>query len=463
MNEGYKIAGKFAGKFAGRSAGKGFKLWSLLNYLYLLYKTRVEADSGTINNVTITKDAYKNLPKIDSIKFGWMAGAGSKKRTSTIYSYFTKLYSLDKLVTHNDAVQTTESSQPRVTGNIAPTDTEALQNQNGEARFMTHPTISFAANEAWSVTTALNWNGKAGIVADMFGESSTCRITIKDANIDSLFRFNLTNTDVSSNSSSVYTTSKLIGKVNIISFISNGSGVTSLYVNGVFVENINFLSNFNFGVIMRGRTPTGVEGELKSHIIRNIALTASEVLQEATFLRSKYPEIPNVVIGSQTWALRNCDMVASTNGTVIALASSDADWATGVARWRFNAASVDNGSWAGKLYNKAARDVLKANPPSGWHAATEAELIALTTNGGNALKVTGINYWTTTGGTNTTGFSAVGSGSLNADGTSNAVKNTATFWCADSDKVLKLYHDSNVAEIVASGANEGHAIRLVKD
>ena len=49
-------------------------------------------------------------------------------------------------------------------------------------------------------------------------------------------------------------------------------------------------------------------------------------------------------------------------------------------------------------------------------------------------------------------------------GSFNTYKNTASFWCADSDKVLVLSHDSNTASVEAvASVNDGHSIRLIKD
>src|SRR3989304_9333796 len=84
-----------------------------LKYLRLFkaYLLRVTTDSGTIKSDALTKSVYKDLPAQDNILFAWFGGAASKKRTSTIYSYFTKLYSMFGT---NDATQTTALSKPFV-------------------------------------------------------------------------------------------------------------------------------------------------------------------------------------------------------------------------------------------------------------------------------------------------------------------------------------------------------------
>jgi uncharacterized protein (TIGR02145 family) len=92
------------------------------------------------------------------------------------------------------------------------------------------------------------------------------------------------------------------------------------------------------------------------------------------------------------------------------------------------------------------------------------ELTTLAALGGNALKYGGTDYWATTGGTNSTGFTALGGSSRNADGTFNTIKETASFWCADSDKILTISHNSDTATIGAVvSVNDGHSIRLIKN
>lgn len=426
----------------------------LFAYLYSLYKKRVETDSGTINSVQLTSDAirfFKQNNLYDSTLFGWMAGAGSKKRTvvsvNTPFGFFPKLYSLvtptprygSELVTNGtfdttsnwttgsywsisngkanyvntglsgltqnitlvvgklykitidfaantnaqfsfynqsagwlfsehqstktvitgryeyfgtalstnalvifgystgdsfsidnisiqevlnsvytvtDATQTTEASQPRVTGNIAPNDIEALQNQNGEARFMTHPTISFAANEAWSLSMVIEYN------SDNTTTHSLINNTVNDSYIQLNFggyKYRIINSTPAQVSGVLNKPLKLIGKTSVLTFVAAGNGTILIYANGVLDDTITIASNFNFSKFLS--TPLN----LKSHIIRNVALTASEVLTEATFLRTKYPEIPSVTIGSQTWSLRNFDAVSTVQGNPIANITENAN------------------------------------------------------------------------------------------------------------------------------------------
>lgn len=425
----------------------------------LEYKERVLKDGGTTKREDVVQQ-YNQMCKsngiFDSIKFAWLGEAGGKFRDSGANRFWTKIYSF---VTTNDATQTTSTLQPYITGNIAPTERIGLKNPNGGSVYMTHPTISFAANEAWSVTTVANWNGD--LASSYFcGDGSSNAIGVKigaGANSNVLGIIN------TPNSLSTIRTDTYIGKNPIYSFIYNRVNI-AFYVNGVQRQIINNQFTIVLSKLIEGLTSgNNFDGSIFAHIIRAQALTATQVAAEANFLRTLYPEIPSVTIGSKVIATSNFEVVASSNGTLITDGNVQTTWASNAAAYWCHHTDIATGAIYGKLYNKQARDIIIANPPPGWHVATKAELTTLAANGGNALKKDGITYWTTTGGTNSTGFTAIGGASRNADGTFNTIKNTATFWCADSDEVLQLNHNDNTATIVATTSAKGHSIRLVKD
>jgi uncharacterized protein (TIGR02145 family) len=62
---------------------------------------------------------------------------------------------------------------------------------------------------------------------------------------------------------------------------------------------------------------TQFEGVVHYYRIQDNALTLTQVQAEHTLLRSIYPEIESVQIGSQTWATSNLEMVATPMGNVI--------------------------------------------------------------------------------------------------------------------------------------------------
>jgi len=435
-------------------------------------ETRIKLDiaSGvtpstfTIDNISVrevlqpsmTKAYYKmarenNIAK--SIQFAWLGEGGIKQSSGRI----SKAYSL-ALGNANHATQTTSSSQPYLSGNIAPNERYALKNPNGGSNFITHPTISFAANESWSVTTVLNWNGTNNVVTIIYGnvDVSTTRIIIGSSG--TLTFFNNNNESVTFAKINF----NLIGKNSLVTLISLGIGSVSLYVNGLFSETKLITTNAVFSqLITAGSDSRKFYGKIYAHIIRSQALTQQQVTAEYNLLRSYIPEIESVQIGTQTWATSNCAVAASSNGTVIPDGTLTANWIAGTSYWCHHT-DISTGAVYDKLYNKAAKLVLAANPPEGWHYATQAELTTIAALGGNALKVIGNSYWTTANGTNATGLSLLGSSKRNADGSFATIKSECYIWAADTDFVLKIT-DAGVATIEAANANDGYALRLVKN
>lgn len=219
-----------------------------------------------------------------------------------------------------DATQTTSTSQPYITGNIAPTERIGMKNPNGGSSYMTHPTISFAANEAWSVTMCTNFNFSNNSLSYICrGISTNISLMYHNARL----RFD--------NASGVVKTSSdnsllpIIGKTSIITLIAKGNGVLSIFINGILLQNINITTNIELSQLLSSVGNAGYMGIVYSHIIRAQALTPSQVAAEANFLRSLYPEIPSVQIGTQTWATSNCEMVATPQGNLIANVTENAN------------------------------------------------------------------------------------------------------------------------------------------
>lgn len=199
-----------------------------------------------------------------------------------------------------DATQTTAGSRPYITGNIAPNEKLGLKNPNGGGNFMTHPTISFAANESWSVTFLVKNFGRAGDFSSFIRSGgigngimfkfTTDRIIITD--------------DVGYGVRCYFTKSiaKFIGKNCYFSIVYNGT-TCELFVNGVSNEIVN-VTPFTFTIKPQyvGDFYGGINTAL---IIRSQALTQQQVTAEYTYLRSVYPEIESVDIGVETEKITN--------------------------------------------------------------------------------------------------------------------------------------------------------------
>lgn len=419
------------------------------------YKSHFWRDGGDLQNDRDFKLylAFAELENMaESIEFAWFGQAATKQRKDGIYSYATKLY---EIYNFNDATQTTATNQPYISGNIAPNEKLSLKNPNGDARFMTHPTISFSSMDEWSVSIVAKYNFGPGWQS-LFGGNG--RSSFDLVNGVRLLSSNGMGVVLHSSGLSDY-----YGK-NIVISVVYRSTTLDLYVNGTLLNQASHTGYaFDFNRLFSGRYQYSYpfNGNISAHIIRSEALTPEQVAAESLVLRDLYPEIPSVKIGDYNVATSVLEMVASTNGTVITQATDNTDWATGAARWCYHSNSTQTGAIYGKIYNKAARDIIIANPPDGWHVATEEELTKLATYN-EALMIGRTDYWTANVGTNTTGFSAIGGGSRNADGTFNTLKESVSFWCADSDKVLNI-SNTGTATIEAATANEGHYIRLIQD
>lgn len=435
------------------------------------YAKRVATGSGAILNSGETTRIYKFLLSeglLTASQLIYDANAGLVQRTDGVLKYIRTAFDLSVNANNLDG-SSTATVQPRLVGGIAPNSKYAASNQNGESRYFTHTPISFAANVGWSVTAVINLGGvSSDVTSDLCGDNGNCKIgfQIFTSGTKRYQFYNDAGTGVSGTSDKI---NKLLGKNNVLTVTAAGDGTVKFYANGSLDDTVTIVSSAKFERFLFGRIGSFF-GKANYYRIQSGAMTATQVASEAAFLAGLYPEMDSVLIGTKTIASRNFEAVCSSTGTVIPNLNTQVQWAAGTSGWCYHngatpdTAKPESGAIYGKLYNKAARNVIVANPPSGWHVATEAELTTLAALGGNALKYAGNDYWTTTGGTNTTGFTALGGSSRNADGTFNAIKNTASFWCADSDKVLIINHDSDTATISAvTSVNDGHSIRLVKN
>ena len=436
------------------------------------YIARFKYDGGSmLNSGETTRKFYKFLKdnNIPTPVFSWFGDAGYKPRTSGIYTFATKVYSLFGL---NDATQTTAVNQPYLSGNIAPNEKICLKNPNGGSNYMTHPTISFAANEAWSVTTVLNWNGS--IASSYFIGNSSKAIGVKYAAGANNNALGIISTP---NSLSTVRTDAYCGKSVIYSFVYSIDNI-AFYVNGILKQIINNQFEISFTNLIRGLASSNdFTGTISAHVIRAQALTTSQVAAEANFLRSIYPEIPSVTIGSQVWATSNCEMIATPQGNLIADVTDNATWASSqtlydntyaatsgtveqktyaavkaAAMWRSPNNDVALQVIYGKIYNGFAKKLLAmdiayynaANPSATWGYGipTQAELnTMMTTISDNAesLKAIGTTYWTTpNAGTNTTGMTLLPAGYIKEDGTYAGLGTTAIIGVEDDMDMPKL-------------------------
>lgn len=446
------------------------------------YRSRVVADGGSISNygdVQKIVQMLKTSGRFKNVKLLWYGGAGVKLRTSGVNSYVSKAYSVQ--LSANDLSQTTELSQPWQSGNIAPNEKPCLLNPNGGSRFLSHPTISFGASEAWSVSVMVNWNGEAGLQHSFVGKNSSSNISrmrFKSAGTNQYYIVN----EAGDIGSIAVSTVGLIGKNAFLTYVAAGNGSFKIYLNGTEVTGttVSIATNIVFSALLSWDSARPHSGNIHYYLIQSGALSASQVAAEYNTLRALIPERESVTIGSQAWTTSNLDIVCDAQGVVIPEVTDNAAWAAlTTPAWCHFSNDPAKGAIYGKLYNwyaiKQIDDALAATG-SEWRVPTQAQFNTLATALGGAsvaggkMKVAGTSYWTTpnTGADNSSGFSGIASGYRNeTSGLFALIDLYYQAWAVDGGDVLtgKIYFlNKDDAQFLNSNLpkKRGASIRLVK-
>ena len=286
---------------------------------YLAYLERVIADGGVIDDTQFTLDYLKFLKQqniLDNTKLLIAPEMGTKRRVSGVNTYLSKAYSPKLPI--NDAFQSTELSQPWLSGNIAPNERLALKNPNGGSRFLTHPDISFGVNEAWSVSFVVSLFGDRASNYRYIGSNSGVfglHLTV-NSNDSGIVLY--TNGSPSSISSANLTLilNKRKSKTTIITITYNNSEV-NFFIEKDLVQTISATTVALFQGLYPLRYGSNAKGITHQYRIQSGAMTPEQVTAEYNFLRARFPEIESVQIGTQTWATSNLEMVATPQGNVI--------------------------------------------------------------------------------------------------------------------------------------------------
>ena len=215
-------------------------------------------------------------------------------------------------------------------------------------------------------------------------------------------------------------------------------------------------------------------------------MTSAQISAEHTLLRSIFPEMESVQIGTQTWTTSNSDMVITPQGNIIPEVQITNTWITANSLYNNTYESTEGDSnikeyaalkeaamWCsynndtanqaifGKLYNWYAIKLLQtditkyniANPttPWGWHIPTTAELTTLRTylgdDNGEDLQYNSTSYWTNGTGTNSSGFTALPGGYRDIEGTFRGINTDCIIAASDNNTLPQL----------------GTSIRFIKD
>jgi uncharacterized protein (TIGR02145 family) len=200
----------------------------------------------------------------------------------------------------------------------------------------------------------------------------------------------------------------------------------------------------------------------------------------------------NVVIGTQTWNIKNLDVVTYRDGTPIPQVTNpnSSNWGSlTTGAWCYYNNDPANGAIYGKIYNWYAiagiYDAASlANPslrkqfaPTGYHVPTKSEyntLLTFLSNDGGAMKESGTTNWATpnTNATNSSGFTALPTGELQYDGSSfywlgnygylwsstlGAPQGNPTAWC------IRLDYNNTTISLGEYYTSTGLYVRCIKD
>jgi len=518
---------------------KRFRHWSLLNYLRWLfsYKTRVEADSETVQDTDFTRSVYKILSDYslkDNMKLLITAESGLKTRTLGVEKYVTKAYDLSD--SDIDPAQTTESSQPFLGGMIAPNEIQNFKSVTGVTKTLTHTDIVVSGtytlikvlnaendsvnpeNSGKTVVSftevtegtynSISWTGRLyayGIYGGTISEANQALIEAELLSLVAEVESVVIGTQewATSNCEMVATPmGNLIPEMqtaNAVEKITNtddrefnsdtgwwgkggvtiSGGVCTFLTAGdnVFLIKYSLVTigkwyRVEYEIKRKDAGDLKMDGGLyKVPITSTVGVHTIYIKATGTsvaFVRYSGAtdiDLDNISIKELGWA----DSQELYDG-LIAQGYSEQDALKETAWWRYPNTDSALGAVYGKIYNKYAAKLLKAdidtynstNPDWGWHIPSRAELTTLAAVGGNACKVAGTDYWTTANGTNSNGFTALGSGYINSSGAYANNKDSLYLLCEDADFVREIKDGDDTFSEVAITV-EGGSIRLIKD
>lgn len=242
---------------------------------------------------------------------------GNKIRTSGVNNFITKGY--DE-ATSNDLTQTVSANQPFL-DKIAPNEKLGSKNPNGGIGYFEHTPIAFGANDKWTIEVTFNWN--ASYVDDYYrqtialGVSTAASISLQTSKNTHRLRFY---NGVTVYNFAIGTSTRLIGKTNVMHMIASGAGDLSAYINGALIGSIQgVVTNMPFTHFMgsAGVLQYTCSATFFSYHIFAKELTESEVKTRTAVLRSIFNEIPFTRIGEQIWSVRNYEATVTPMGNGI--------------------------------------------------------------------------------------------------------------------------------------------------
>lgn len=187
-------------------------------------------------------------------------------------------------------------------------------------------------------------------------------------------------------------------------------------------------------------------------------------------------EYHSVKIGTQTWMVENLRTTKYNDGTSIPNVTDSLAWkslTTPAYCWYKNNKIYKEPY--GALYNWHTINTGKL-APQGWHIPTNNEITVLINYlggvniAGGKLKAVGTQYWLTpnSGATNSSNFSAVGSGNRKFDSTFDYIGYTCDLWTSTESntnmaKYWRIYTTSTLVDNFDYSKADGFAVRCIKD
>ena len=209
---------------------------------------------------------------------------------------------------------------------------------------------------------------------------------------------------------------------------------------------------------------------------------------EVSFTTQKGGGGNTVTIGTQVWMNKDLDVTTYRNGDPIPQVTDPTQWknlTTGA--WCYYNNDPATGAVYGKLYNWYAVNDPRGLAPAGWHVPTDAEWKALEMSLGMSqssadsldyrgkdeagkMKEAGNAHWAdpNEGATNSSGFTALGSGFRFASGGFSSLTYTLYFWTASANGASlawfrNLDSDDARARRKDGEKKNGFSVRCVKD
>ena len=277
-----------------------------------IHYLRVLAGSGVTKDRNLTEDIYKMEEEYSfpPTLVGVLSESGRVERASGIYRFASKLFSLAGST--NDVVQATANSQPYLFK-------KGIKNVNGGSRSATHPAITFTGSDNWTLSAVINWNGTVNAIAGIFGKGSDTASLIS-LRLASNNRFSIINESATTVSGAIGANNRIIGKRTLLHFVANGTSL-AIYAGSTLIETLTVNTNIVLSSIIKAYSTASRDfhGTINYYFVRSGGLDATQRTAEYNLLRSYFPEISTVQVGSKHIATDNCEMVATPKGNVIAL------------------------------------------------------------------------------------------------------------------------------------------------